>query len=170
MNNRVIVINLEGNGLGEIEQIRRQYDPLAPAVKAHITLVFPFESDLAADALRAHVRQAVQGIGPFPVQLQTITGHNGRYLFLNIKQGKNQLISLHDKLYSGILNPYRHSFDYLPHVTIGRFQDERAFRQAFAAVQDIDTMWQTTAQKTSVVRTNDNPNHIETVIELQTNL
>ncbi|HFQ92542.1 MAG TPA: 2'-5' RNA ligase family protein [Anaerolineae bacterium] len=166
MKNRVIVIYLEDNGLGEIEQIRRQYDPLFPAVKAHITLVFPFESDLTTNALRAHVRQAAQGIGSFPVQLQTITGQDGRYLFLNVKQGKNQLISLHDKLYSGILKPYRHNFNYLPHVTVGRFQDRGAFLQALAATRNVATIWQTTAQKISIVLTSDNHNQIETVIKL----
>ena len=164
MNNRVIVIYLEGNGLAEIEQIRRQYDPLAPTVKAHITLVFPFKSNLATEALRTHVRQAVQGINPFPVQLQTITGQDGRYLFLNVKQGKNQLITLHDKLYSGILKPYRHSFDYLPHVTIGRFQEEGTFRKAFAAVQNIDTMWQILVQNISVVLISDNTNDVQEMI------
>ncbi len=164
MINRVIVIYLESNGASEIEQIRRLYDPLASVIKAHITLVFPFESNLTTEALRAHVRQAVQGINPFSVQLQTITGQDGRYLFLNVKQGKNQLVALHDKLYSGILKPYRHSFDYLPHVTIGRFQDERTYRKAFAAVQNIDTMWQTLVQNISVVLIGDNTNDAQEMI------
>lgn len=164
MQEHIIVIHLNGNELVEIEQIRQQFDPLALEIKAHITLVFPFKSNLTTKALHAHIQQATQGISPFPVQLQTITGQDGRYLFLNVKQGKNQLIALHDKSYSDILKPYRHSFDYLPHVTIGRFQDERTFRKAFTAVQYIDTMWQTLIQNISIVLIGDNTNDTQEMI------
>jgi hypothetical protein len=65
-------------------------------VPAHITLVFPFESPLGTDELRAHIERMVQGIGPFPLCLAGVTGMNAEYLFLNVKRANDALIELHD--------------------------------------------------------------------------
>src|SRR5690242_2890498 len=98
---RVVVVfprfvNMEG-----IERVRRTYDPLAEGVPPHITLVFPFASALALEELVAHARAAVGGLRPFPIELREITGHEGEYLFLNVKRGNDALIALHDGLYTG---------------------------------------------------------------------
>lgn len=60
---RAIVILPRFEGLDRIEQFRRRYDPLASRIAPHITLVFPFESDLSADQLCAHMQQVIQGLG-----------------------------------------------------------------------------------------------------------
>jgi 2'-5' RNA ligase len=101
--------------------VRARYDPLAATIPPHLTLVFPFEDDLSDAALREHVLKAASGIRHFSVTFCEITGHEGEYLFLNVKQGNDQIIRLHDALYSGPLATHLvRSYTFVPHVTIGR--------------------------------------------------
>jgi hypothetical protein len=47
-------------------------------------------------------------------------------LFLAVAQGRDEVIALHDALYTGILAPYLWTeHPYLPHVGLGFFADER---------------------------------------------
>jgi hypothetical protein len=43
---RAIVIFPKFENVYPIEQLRKQFDPLARTIEPHITVVFPFESDL----------------------------------------------------------------------------------------------------------------------------
>ena len=62
-----------------------------------------------------------------------MTASEGEYLFLNVKQGNDALIALHDRLYTGPLEPHlsrRHTF--VPHLTVGRVADRHGFETALA--------------------------------------
>jgi 2'-5' RNA ligase len=91
MAKRVVVIFPKFERLDLIEQIRSVFDPLAASVKAHITLVPPFEDDVSSEQLHSHIEQAIKDIQPFHITLQGITGHEGEYLFLNVKRGTTNL-------------------------------------------------------------------------------
>jgi 2'-5' RNA ligase len=109
----------------EILSVRDRLDPLARKVPAHITLVFPFESAMSDFELEIHLRELVAQSQRFGVVFQGITAHENEYLFLNIKRGNDQIIQLHDVLYSGALAMHhvrRHTF--VPHVTVGRVRSE----------------------------------------------
>ena len=109
----------------QIDQLRNLFDPLVSLIDPHITLVFPFECDFPNEQLRAHIQHAIQGIRPFEVYLQGITGSESEYLFLNIKVGNDQIIKLHDRLYSGLLESHlRKDHTYIPHLTVGRLNDQ----------------------------------------------
>jgi hypothetical protein len=60
MTNRCILLFPDFPNIASIESIRRKFDPLAGLVRPHITLVFPFESDIGTDPLRRHVAEARQ--------------------------------------------------------------------------------------------------------------
>jgi 2'-5' RNA ligase len=127
-----------------VDALRRRFDPLVEVIPAHITLVFPFESELAPDALRAHIEGAVRGVGPFPIRLRAISGVEGRYVFLHVEQGNAALIELHDRLYTGPLLQYlTTAFTYIPHVTLGRLPTPEALDAALlvagATPIDIET-------------------------------
>jgi 2'-5' RNA ligase len=116
-----------------IERLRRAYDPLAQFIAPHITLVFPFTSAIPTETLAAHLRQATQNLAPFGVTLREVTGHMGEYLFLNVKRGADQLVALHDQLYSDMLATYLapdHTFT--PHLTVGRLTTPERFALALA--------------------------------------
>lgn len=121
---RVIVAFPSVNSVAEwasILTVRDRYDPLAPKIAPHLTLVSPFQDPLSDAALHAHVRATVSGIASFPVTLAEITGHEDEYLFLNVKCGNDQLVRLRDTLYSETLATHRsrrHTF--VPHITVGR--------------------------------------------------
>ncbi|WIG59295.1 MAG: hypothetical protein OJF49_002042 [Ktedonobacterales bacterium] len=135
----------------EIERIRRAYDPLADSIPPHITLVFPFTSALSSDELLEHMRHAVAGIPPFPVHLQGVTGHMSEYLFLNVKRGNDELIALHDRLYTGILAPYLlPQFTYTPHLTVGRLASVAAFSAALQDAQSLTVRFEETIHEISL--------------------
>ncbi|RNB69628.1 2'-5' RNA ligase family protein [Brevibacillus panacihumi] len=114
-----------------IQSIRKKYDPLYTFIPPHITLVFPFESEITNTDLYRHVKQAITGFQPFTIRLEEITASNGHYLFLNVKQGNDQIIALHDKLYTGPMAIYRsYMHTYLPHLTVGRLNHEHDLKEA----------------------------------------
>lgn len=130
---RAIVVFRELPGIEAIQAVRRDYDPLAGLVPSHLTLVFPFASDLSADALAVHVQMAARGIGPFALRLDAVTGSEDEYLFLNVKRGNDALIALHDRLYTGPLAPFFDPrYTYTPHLTVGRIAEPAAFAAALA--------------------------------------
>jgi 2'-5' RNA ligase len=128
---RAIVIFPTFADAAPIERLRNAYDPLADFIAPHITLVFPFTSAIATEALAAHMRRATRDLAPFEVTLREVTGHTEEYLFLNVKRGADQLVALHDHLYSGILTRYLapdHTFT--PHLTVGRLPTTERFALA----------------------------------------
>jgi 2'-5' RNA ligase len=131
--NRAIVI-FPTAALDAIEALRSRYDSLATFIPAHITLVFPFESTIPSDGLRRHVESVAASAPPFPVVLGGFSGDGAEYLFLNVQTGNDEIVSLHDRLYSGMLAPYlssQHTF--APHLTVGRgFADAQELANALA--------------------------------------
>lgn len=61
--------------------------------------------------------------------LNNITGdYRDGYLFLNVKKGNDNIIELHDKLYSGLLEKFIfRKVTYCPHLTVGRVLDQKEF-------------------------------------------
>ena len=123
----------------EVLSARDRLDPLARNIPAHITLVFPFESAISNSALETHLRELVAPSRRFSVVLQGITAYANEYLFLNIKRGNDEVIRLHDVLYSGTLAMHtdrRHT--YVPHVTVGRVRPEEV-PEALASTEGVNS-------------------------------
>jgi 2'-5' RNA ligase len=120
-----------------VESVRRRFDPLASMLAAHITLVFPFTSGVGDAELATHIAGAVAGQHAFDITLADISVEDGGYVFLNVEAGVDVLCELHDRLYTGCLEPYFSSaHEYRPHVTIGRLADPE---QATWAAKDART-------------------------------
>jgi 2'-5' RNA ligase len=106
-----------------VEGIRTRYDPLAPRIAAHFTLVFPTE--VAEAPLVAQVRNALQSASPIPVVLRRAAVYpdaigGGGYIFLVAEEGYRELVTLHDALYEGVLAAHkRPDIPFVPHVTVG---------------------------------------------------
>lgn len=71
---RCIMIFPEFNNMKIIDEIRERYDPLASHVRPHITLVFPFYSDINSDKLKEHIEHVLSEIRPFKIALKGVTG------------------------------------------------------------------------------------------------
>jgi 2''-5'' RNA ligase len=149
-----------------IDKIREQYDPLANHVRPHITLVFPFDSDIQTMELREHISYVLAEIRPFEIILNRITPTNnfGKYLFLNIQKGNDEIIELHKRLYTGILQNYYPEWlkgrIFLPHMTVGSFDNEEDFEEAINETRDIVDSFKTTVNEISVEIIDENEDSI----------
>ena len=129
---RAIVLFPKFSNSEAIQSVRERFDPLAHYIAPHITLVFPFESTLSTEELKAHLRHALAGMKQFAVSLSGVTGDfRDGYLFLNVKQGNDSIIDMHDRLYSDALEPFLlRKVTYCPHISVGRVEESSAFDQA----------------------------------------
>lgn len=156
-----------------IDKIREKYDPLASHVRPHITLVFPFESDIKTEDLKAHIKTALLDLAPFEITLNGITPTNnfGKYLFLDIQYGSTEIIELHKRLYTGILESYYPIWlkgkAFLPHMTIENFDDDEKFEIAIKETRNINDSFKTIVNEVSVEIIDENEDsNIELVIPL----
>lgn len=126
---RAVILFPKFNKIDTINNIRDKHDPLADYIAPHITIVFPFESDLKTEELKEHFSKSLKGVKKFKIMLNKITGdYRDGYLFLNIKKGNDNIIELHDKLYSGLLENFLfRKLTYCPHLTVGRIFDQKEF-------------------------------------------
>lgn len=163
---RCIMIFPHFGNMQLIDNIRKKYDPLAEHVRPHITLVFPFESNLNTDKLKEHIENVISGIMPFDIRLSRITPSTsfGNYLFLNIIEGLNQIVELHKRLYNDILEEFYPRWlsvgEFLPHMTVGNINDSEAFNKAVEETKYIDDMFESTVDMISVEIIDENENSI----------
>ena len=120
----------------QIESVRQDFDPLATLLPAHVTLVFPFADILEPASLREHVIAAAERTPPFDIAAAAPTAEDDGYLFLRITDGRETIVALHDRLYTGILRTHlslAHAYD--PHVTVGRVGSREALDAATATAR-----------------------------------
>jgi len=110
--------------LAVVEAFRREHDPLAGAMPAHVTLVFPFASTLSPLQVAAHARRVASRWPVIPIRLRGVDAYAGQWVHLRVTQGRDAIVELHDRLYRRALAPFlRPEFGYEPHVTIARATD-----------------------------------------------
>lgn len=110
-----------------VESSRAKHDPQAPRIDAHFTLVFPVEappSNLEPEI--AAVAQSAQSI-PFVIDRISVVPDvlgGGNHIFLVPEEGGVQIATLHDQLYSGVLQGHlRTDIPFTPHMTVGVASD-----------------------------------------------
>lgn len=166
---RCIMIFPKFENIEVIDKVREKYDPLAKHVRPHITLVFPFDSDIESIALKEHILSVASKINQFEIVLQGIVPVKsfGNYLFLKIQKGNEEIIKLHEKLYTGILEAHYPEWlskgNFLPHMTVGSLDDEKKLEVAVNDTKDIDNLFKTTVNEISVEIIDENE---DSIIEL----
>lgn len=122
---RDILIFPNFENINKIQEIRKQYDELAEIIMPHITLAFPFENNISNNQLKAELLDIIKEFKPFKIKCSGIKlkkDHriNTYYIFLNIVEGQEQIIKIHQQIYSKILNDIDiNKYDYEPHITLG---------------------------------------------------
>jgi 2'-5' RNA ligase len=171
---RTIMIFPQFENINIINQIREKYDPLANHVRPHITLVFTFESNLETIELKEHLKKVLTETICFKMTLQEIVKIDnplGMYLFLDIKQGNEQIKKLNEKLYTGILQTYKPNWlnegTFMPHMTIGNFTSREDLNIAFKDTELIKEGFSTIVDKISVEIIDENE---DSIIEMEVNL
>jgi len=106
-----------------IASFRRAYDPRAGLIDPHITLVFPIPtSELDCGAFLDRVRNVVSRRPRFDVRLDALEKSWDHWLFLVCTEGREQVIQLHDDLYTGFLRPFLWTEQpFVPHIGLGLF-------------------------------------------------
>ncbi|MEG1003292.1 MAG: 2'-5' RNA ligase family protein [Clostridium sp.] len=153
MNTRTIMIFPEFENIDIINDIRKKYDPLADLVRPHITLVFPFDSELTNYDLNLYLEECLRGIKQFKVELQGFSKQEdkyGKYLFLNIVQGMDEIKGIHDVLYKDKLKEFEAGQDYVPHMTVGKVYSMELLDKALGDVNKYSDKFSTVVRKISV--------------------
>ena len=124
---RSILIFPQISSLANVQHVRSLYDPLATHIRPHISLIFPFRSELSNQNIISAIKSSVRFIKPFKTTFNKLGHDNNGYIWLEATQGKDQLINLHDELYQ---HKYFSSFlrkdiPYAPHITLGKVREEK---------------------------------------------
>jgi 2'-5' RNA ligase len=103
-----------------IMPVREKFDPLYNQVPSHISLVFPFESDLFLDELTPLIKSETEKQKKLIVHLHSIGDFYPKYpiIYWDVMENtdlKNLYFQLYTKLNLSV--PYK---QYQPHVTIAR--------------------------------------------------
>ena len=119
-----------------IDALRQKYDPQAGLLAPHITMMFPVPSSIDESSLVSHLEQLLSTCPPFPIRMAGLEQSADHYLFLVLQEGRAEVIHLHDRIYTGVLAPYlRTDLPYVPHVTLGAFDDGEHCSQALGDVE-----------------------------------
>lgn len=108
----LVVVIFPDAELGAIEKFRARWDPLAEAVGAHLTVVFPFPESVNVEELLSLTMR------PFPVRLGNPSLWEGEHLFLTAVVGGEDIIELQRRSYDALHLSVPGEF--VPHMTIGR--------------------------------------------------
>lgn len=164
---RTIMVFPEFENIDVINNIRKKYDPLAELVLPHITLVFPFESDLTNDELNLHLKDCLNYIQPFKIELEGFSKQEnkyGNYLFLNVVQGIELIKNIHDRLYKDKLKQFDAGYDYVPHMTVGKVSSMELLNKAADDLNKYSCKFSTVVNKISVEMIGD---HEESIIIIE---
>lgn len=155
---RVVVLLPNFKNEDIISKIRNNYDPLSEYIAPHITIVFPFESDLTTEALKKNFDKVLNGTESFSIKLKDFTGdYRDGYLFLNVKNGNDKIIEIHDKLYTGLFKSFlNRKLTYCPHLTVGRLSENTQFNNAIEELTFLDESFETIIKKVFVINIDNN--------------
>lgn len=171
MSLRTIMIFPEFNNMDIIDEIRDKYDPLAKLVRPHITIVFPFEMDIANDELCMIIENRFRDFKSFEIEMKGFSkceDRFGNYLFLNMIKGAETIIQLHDLLYSNEFSAFDLGMPFIPHMTVGKLKTVDDLNDAYESVAGNKTVFKSIITKISVEMIGENEESI-IVIEKRLN-
>jgi 2'-5' RNA ligase len=120
LNRYAVIIFLPQHLEEVVAPIREKYDPAYNLVNAHVTLVFPFETNKPLDELVGAVRSVADRVQPITVELDSIGDFYPKSPMIYWSIRKNDgLGELYYSLYARLDLPLVHK-QYVPHVTIAR--------------------------------------------------
>ena len=150
---RTIMIFPRFENISVIEEIRKKYDPLAKLIEPHITLVFPFESEIKNDELSYFLETKLSNTSSFQLTLNGFSKKEdkfGNYLFLNVVDGEKEITNIHKNLYQDVLKEFDIGYEYVPHMTVGYLSSVELLEEAYSNINLINVYFSTTVDKISV--------------------
>jgi 2'-5' RNA ligase len=115
---------------GELIPVMESLYPkfIYPKLAPHFTVVFP-QGSIPQKQLVPHVQAIAANHAPIPFVIRRVEAVTDKvspnyYLFLVPDEGFEQVMQLHDDLYSGLLaHELRADIPFLPHITLGYTPD-----------------------------------------------
>jgi len=117
-----------------IQSIRNAHDPNYAVIAPHFSLVFPVTNIDSRDFCQ-HCNKICGAIPKIDFVIGRAIVHrdcdaDDRYVFFTPDEGNSEIILLHDRLYTGILEKeLRSDIKYIPHITVARTVDESLCKQ-----------------------------------------
>jgi 2'-5' RNA ligase len=103
-----------------IAPLRERYDPDHTTIGAHISLVFPFETERPLDDVSQIIHRITDQITPFRVELNSIGDFYPDYPVIYWAVNRQSVIDdLYKSLYTGLDLALPHK-QFCPHVTVAR--------------------------------------------------
>ena len=119
-----IVIFPRFKGLAKVEEIREKYDPDFLKFRTHMTVAYPFESEISESELDQHIRECLKEFKPFKIGFKGIKeSHKKSCIHLLVDQGVDKLVELYDKLHSKYIPKKKK--EYSPHISLGYGKDKK---------------------------------------------
>lgn len=162
---RAVIVPTPPEVDADLADVRRRFDPQPSSMPSHLTLVFPHR--VGSDALLRHVNSVAGVHRPIQIRLAGFAGSQNAWLFARVTRGNDDLIALHDDLYTGMLaTALDRTPIFVPHVTVGRLNNASALGAALDAV-DQNKAWEFDVQALAIYRLGDaRPGEIEAAIPL----
>jgi len=100
--------------------LRERFDPDYNLVAAHISLVFPFVSQMSLEDISSIMAEEVADLGPLRLQMGSIGDFYPRapVIYWEVKQC-DELNHLHKRLYARLDLPVPHR-EFVPHLTVAK--------------------------------------------------
>lgn len=141
----------------QIDLFRRKYDPQVDLIRPHLTLVFPVSEPIGENKLISHVQSVLRERHPFQVHLTGLHKSSDDYLFLLVDEGKEEIVDMHEHLYSDLLADHRQAeLTYTPHITLGVFKQRRdEYQRAFDEAKQLDLNYRCVLDRLDLLKIND---------------
>jgi 2'-5' RNA ligase len=148
--------------LGSINRLRSKYDPQFHLIAPHITIMFPTPDSIGERNLVSHIEGVLRRWKSFPIRLKGLQQSWDEYLFLLLNKGAEDVIRLHDEIYTGLLSEYRDGVrQFIPHVTLGAFSAKRGERAlALKEAERLNLDYECMLDRLDLIKVNDERSQI----------
>src|SRR5262249_2846299 len=145
-----------------IDGLRSKYDPQFRLIAPHITIMFPALDSIGERSLVSHIEGVLHRWKSFPIRLKGLQQSWDEYLFLLLNKGEEDVIRLHDEIYTGLLSEYRDEVrPFIPHVTLGAFSAKsEEYALALKEAERLNLDYECMLDRLDLIKVNDERSQI----------
>lgn len=137
---RVILVEPEIDDSEGIIKIFNKFNLDSKFVNLHISLVFPFDSNLETDKMSSIFKNVLSKYKSLNVRLRGLTvSHekNDNFLFLNVDENRDILKQMSKDLYDSLGDCTKLKGKYIPHITLGKSEAIDEIQKMYRLASDL---------------------------------
>ena len=148
--------------LRHINRLRSKYDPQFHLIAPHITIMFPTPDSISERSLVSHIEGVLHRWKSFPIRLKGLQQSWDEYLFLLLNKGEEDVIRLHDEIYTGLPSECRDEVrPFIPHVTLGAFSAKsEEYALALKEAERLNLDYECMLDRLDLIKVNDERSQI----------